>query len=170
MKAKFVNESENIYSRFQARCLCYNKNMLNRNYQFNIIHRNSQHRFYNKDYIYFITTNTHKRFPFFEEDMLCQLFIANLRLGKILKNFKLFGFIIIPDHVHLMLKPEGKFNISKIMQFLKRHFSRDINFLFNINNEGEIRESRLQGGDYKDFSHIIYLHDNVLKQLKNQFI
>jgi len=43
-----------------------------------ILHRNFQKRFYNKGYIYFITTNTDKRFPFFEEEIFCELFIENL--------------------------------------------------------------------------------------------
>jgi len=133
-------------------------------------YRNSQKRFYGRDKIYFITTVTYKRFPFFKEDLFCELFAENLRLCKKIKDFKLYAFTIILDHIHLLIKPGKNFNISQIMQFLKRHFSRDINFILNSNNEGEIRESRLQGGDYENFSEIIKSHDQKLKQIKNQFI
>jgi len=98
-----------------------------------IPHKNSQRRFYGNDKIYFITANTIKRFPFFKEDLFCDLFIKNLQLGKNLKEFKLCAFTIVPDHAHLLLKPGEKFNISKVMQFLKRHFSRDANFILNQN-------------------------------------
>jgi len=134
------------------------------------LHRNSQKRFYCKDKIYFISTITRKRFPFFKEDLFCELFVENLKICKKLKEFKLYAFTIILDHIHLLLKPDGEFNISQIMQFLKRHFSRDMNYIINPNNEGEIRESRLHYGEYKDFSKIIYLHDIKLRQFKNQFI
>ena len=51
--------------------------------------RNSQKRFYG-DYIYFITTKTFQNFPFFREEIFCELFILNLKLAKQLKRFKLF--------------------------------------------------------------------------------
>jgi len=122
------------------------------------IHRNSQKRFYSKDKIYFITANTNQRFPFFKEDLFCELFIENLKLSKQLKNFKLFAFTIIWDHVHLLLKPIDKFDISQIMQLLKKSFSRDFNNLINFaNNEGEIHESRLQGKQYSFYKNQTYI-------------
>ena len=50
------------------------------------LHHNSQKRFYGKDKIYFITANTHNRFPYFREDLFCELFIKNLRFCKELKR------------------------------------------------------------------------------------
>ncbi len=134
------------------------------------LHRGGQKRFYGQDKIYFITTNTQGREIYFKEDLFCQLLIDNLKICKRLKDFLLFGFIIIPDHLHLLLKPNGKYNISQIMQFLKRHISRDLNFILAANNEGEIRESRLQDGCYKNFYNIIHEHDKLLKEIKFKFI
>ena len=96
-------------------------------------HRNSQKRFYGKDKIYFITTVTHQRFPFFKENLFCKLFVENLRICKELKEFKLYAFIIIPDHVHLLLKSNGKFNISQIMFSIKKQFSHDVNRVIGEN-------------------------------------
>ncbi|MDD5071665.1 MAG: transposase [Patescibacteria group bacterium] len=143
-----------------------------------ILHRNSQKRFYGPNKIYFITTNTDNRFPFFKEDLFCELFIDNLKICKKIKDFKLYGFIVIPDHIHLLLEPIGKFNISQTMQFLKRHFSRNANFILNNYNnnegevcyeEGEIGQSRLQE-KYKIFENIINEHDKKLKEIKNKFL
>lgn len=101
--------------------------------------------------------------------MFCELFIENLKICKKIKGFKLYGFVIIPDHIH-----------SQIIQFLKRHFTRDINFVLSMDieggirncnfHEGEIRASRLQNGKYKNFQNIINMHDKKLKQIKNDFI
>ena len=134
------------------------------------LHRDSQKRFYGPDKIYFITTDTEKRFPYFKEDIFCELFIENLHLCKKLKKFKLCGFNVIYDHAHILLQSGEKYNISQIMQFLKRHFSRDLNFIIGVNNEGEIRESRLQGSEYKCFIQIIKAHDKNVVQLKNKYI
>ena len=91
------------------------------------MHRNSQLRYYNRDYIYFITTNTYARFPFFTDDTICKLFIEELNLCKQVKQFKLYAFNILHDHVHLLLRPCEKYNVSQVMKSLKENFSRDVN-------------------------------------------
>ncbi len=90
-------------------------------------HRNSQKRYYIPGASYFITTNTHLRRPYFKEDIFCELFVEELNLCQRIHNFKLFGYKINPDHVHLLIKPEGISDYSRIIHFLKK------NFTFNVN-------------------------------------
>lgn len=111
-----------------------------------MLHRNSQKRIYGEGYIYFITTKTYNNFPYFKEGLFCQLFIEELRIVKTLKSFRLFGFVITPDHVHLLLQPSEYYNISQIIQSLKQSFTRDINNIVAYRlhfNEGATHESRL---------------------------
>jgi hypothetical protein len=42
------------------------------------LHRNSQKRLYVSDGMYFITTNTENRHPYFENEILCELFLETL--------------------------------------------------------------------------------------------
>ncbi len=127
-------------------------------------HRNSQKRFYGEDKIYYIVTKTHNNYPYFREKILCDLFIEDLKLCKRLKGFKLYGFSIIYDHVNLLLKPNKEYNISKVMQSIKKESSRDINYIIpsegdisipsegdvSIPPEGDIPECRLQGNQYSE--------------------
>ncbi len=91
------------------------------------MHRNSQKRIVERDRIYFIKTNTFEKFPYFENEVLCWLFIAQLKMTKILKGFELYAFCLLYDHVHLMLKPNDEFDITKIMFTLKKQFSHSAN-------------------------------------------
>ena len=134
-----------------------------------MLHRNSQKRIYFPEAIYFITICTQDRFPFFKEEIFCELFIEELKLAKQLKPFRLFGFVVLHDHVHLLIQPNDGYNISKIIQFLKRHFSRDINYILHP-TEGAIRESRLRNGHYQYFTNVINKHDDKIKQYQNQFV
>ena len=77
----------------------------------NMLHKNSQKRFYDKDHVYFITTVTEQRFPYFNEGLFCELFIENLRMCKKMKRFELYAFTIIPDHVHLLVRPGDEYNV-----------------------------------------------------------
>ena len=105
-------------------------------------HRNSQKRIHMTNTSYFLTTKTQNNFPYFEEKIFCDVFIKNLKLCKQLKQFKLYGWVLSYDHFHLLIEPNDKFNISKIMKSLKENVSYMINKI--IKSEGTTLTSRLQ--------------------------
>jgi len=63
-------------------------------------HRNSFKRFYGEGKIYYIVSKTRNNFSYFKETLFCDLFIEELRLCKQLKEFKLYAFSIIYDHIY----------------------------------------------------------------------
>ncbi|MFA6410227.1 MAG: transposase [Candidatus Buchananbacteria bacterium] len=132
-----------------------------------MLHRNSQKRIYFPGAVYFITIVVQARLPFFKEEIFCDLLIEDLKFCKELKKFELYGFVILPDHIHLLIKPGYKFNISKIIQSIKKEFSRDINRILNC--EGAIPESRLRGHQYSHYYNKNFSVPNFFKY-KSQFI
>lgn len=84
-------------------------------------------RFYHPGESYFITTKTKFNIKWFIDFKLCKIFIRNLEMCKQLYTFEIYSFIIMPDHLHIVICPKGIFNISQIMQSLKQNISRDIN-------------------------------------------
>lgn len=134
-----------------------------------IFHKNSQKRYYTESQVYFVTCNVQDKIPFFDEEIFCELWTEELRICKKLKEFELFGFCLLPNHFHLLIRPSEKFNLSEIMQFLKRHFSRNANFILGY-NEGDIRECRLQDGRYKLIEKEVLSHDKKIIELKVKFL
>jgi REP element-mobilizing transposase RayT len=55
------------------------------------------------------------------------LFVRDLWFAVELKEFELFGYTVMPDHVHLLFEPRGKFNYSQIVHNIKRVFSLHAN-------------------------------------------
>ena len=92
-----------------------------------IVYKNSQKRFAARHVIYFITTNTHKGFPYFAEDIFCESFLDDLEFSKESKHFKLYGYKINNEHIHFLIQPFGEFSYSEIMHNLKRVSSLHIN-------------------------------------------
>ncbi len=88
-------------------------------------------RFYIQRACYFITTNPKNRFPFFEEDLFCNILIDVLENYLERKSFRLLAYKINPDHVHLLIQPIGSYNISQILQSVKRTASNHINQLIH---------------------------------------
>ena len=109
-----------------------------------IKHRNSQRRIYLDNAVYFITFKTYGNFPYFKLPIFCDLFVEELMLCKTIKQFELYAYNVLYDHVHLLLKPRRKYNITKIIKSLKENASRDINYVITGRyNVGDTSTCRL---------------------------
>ncbi|OGY45057.1 MAG: hypothetical protein A3J62_01980 [Candidatus Buchananbacteria bacterium RIFCSPHIGHO2_02_FULL_38_8] len=65
--------------------------------------------------IYFVTTKTFGNAKIFSDENNCELFIRVLKDCKGKYKFRLYGFVIIPDHIHLLIGLNNKINISEII-------------------------------------------------------
>ena len=76
---------------------------------------------------YFLTSTTYERKPIFRNDnyaqILCNI-IYNLRNNA---KMSLLGFVIMPEHFHLLIVPSSGTKISWIMQEIKKGSARLIN-------------------------------------------
>jgi putative transposase len=109
------------------------------------MHRNSQKRIYVEEGIYFVTFNTKDRYPYFVEEIFCEVFMENLRICIELKHFKLYAHCLLYDHAHLLLKPGRGYDMSKIVKSLKENTSRDINCVIsNHRNESDTSTCRFR--------------------------
>ncbi len=109
-----------------------------------LMRKNSQKRFYNSRHIYFLTTKTKINVPYFSEELLCELFLEELKLVKKLKQIEVFAFCVLYDHVHLLVRCSGKHMVSEFMQALKKNFSQNANKIISNFIEGGNLNSRLQ--------------------------
>ena len=84
------------------------------------LHKNSQKRIYENNKIYSIALITKERYEYFKEEIFNQIFINEIDICKYFFNFQLYGYVILLDHIHLMINPLDN-SISDIMKFIKRH-------------------------------------------------
>jgi putative transposase len=82
--------------------------------------------FHIEGHIYYITTVVYDRLPIFT----CPSFITplydSLNYYRHKQEFKLLGYVIMPDHIHLILWPFGQATVSEIMRDYKKFTSRRI--------------------------------------------
>jgi putative transposase len=55
----------------------------------------------------YVTTATYERRPIFEISRVAALFIETLLHYRTLGHYKLHAYVVMPDHVHLMLTPQS---------------------------------------------------------------
>ena len=107
------------------------------------LHRNSQKRYYIDGVVYFITIGTHNRYPYFDIDLLCKLFVYELNVCQKLKKFDIHAYKINPEHIHLLIQPGGKYNYSQIVHSLKRNFTRNVNYVIGYDFLSSCLKARL---------------------------
>jgi putative transposase len=78
----------------------------------------------NSERTLFITFNVYRKKPLFRNPNACTFFLHTLRYYKPQLNFKLLGYVVMEDHVHLLTRIPPEINISPIIQKIKGAFGR----------------------------------------------
>jgi putative transposase len=72
---------------------------------------------------FFITTVTAQRLPIFRKHTTATLLIETLADYRDEQKFLLHQFVIMPDHIHVLLTPAPQISLERAMQFIKGGFS-----------------------------------------------
>jgi putative transposase len=77
------------------------------------------HRTYSPGQLQFITTSTYRRAPLFFSERFCHCFVQRLEEVRRDLKFLLIGWVLMPEHVHLLLKAQPAESTPAIMKGLK---------------------------------------------------
>jgi len=72
---------------------------------------------------YFITTVTANRRRLFQVESSARLMLDVLQNYRCQHRFELHAFVIMPDHLHLLITPAPDVSLEKALQFIKGGFS-----------------------------------------------
>src|SRR3990170_8766876 len=79
-------------------------------------------RFDTEGYPSLVTTNAANRRPVFHSDAAAALLIEIIYEVRRETAFPLLAFVVMPDHIHLVLSPSSVDSLAKIMQLVKGRF------------------------------------------------
>jgi putative transposase len=83
-------------------------------------------RHYGQKDLHFLTFCCYHRRRYLETVRARNLFVKVLAEVRAQFNFQLVGYVVLPDHVHLLLSEPRKGTLSKVLQVLKQRVSRQI--------------------------------------------
>ncbi len=67
-----------------------------------------------------LTFSCYHRYDYLNDPILCEYFIEGLVLAKEMFYFKIWAFVLMPNHVHLLIYPiHETYDISIILQYIK---------------------------------------------------
>jgi REP-associated tyrosine transposase len=84
------------------------------------------HRGTTSESTYFVTANVEPRRDLFQVEKIARLFIAVMLDYREQKKYLLHEFVVMPDHFHLILTPNG-ITLERAMQLVKGGFSFQLN-------------------------------------------
>jgi putative transposase len=78
-----------------------------------------QQHHYGLNHLHFITASTYRRARLFDSGLFRRHFVATLAELRCDLNFKILGYVLMPEHFHLLIHPSAEADPSRIIQSLK---------------------------------------------------
>ena len=85
---------------------------------------NRLHRYYGAGYLHFITTSCYRRMPLLAKPQHRDLLLEVLESVRRRHRFVVVGYVVMPEHIHLLLGEPECGNPSQVMQAIKQGFAR----------------------------------------------
>jgi len=76
--------------------------------------------------LYFITTTAVHRAQLLNPDINKQIIIDSFSYMRLKKWINLYAFVVMPNHIHLIVRFLGSHNLSDVMREFKKHTSKQI--------------------------------------------
>lgn len=121
-------------------------------------------RFYNARDLHFITCSCYQRKPFLHTADRRDLFLQILEETRQKHKFAVTGYVVMPEHFHLLVSEPGHGTLSLAMQVLKQRYSRSI----PDKAEKQFWQRRFYDfnvfSDDKRIEKLLYMHRNPIKR------
>jgi REP-associated tyrosine transposase len=83
-------------------------------------------RYYGRGDLHFLTFSCHRRLPLLKTMRARNLFVHALAKIRERYKFMLVGYVVMPNHVHLLMSESAKGTPSVVLKVLKQRVSRDL--------------------------------------------
>ena len=81
-------------------------------------------RFQQANDFHFLTFSCFRRLPLFHTSAARDLFLAELEAARMRYQFGILAYVVMPEHVHLLLTEPEEIALSSALQMLKQNVSR----------------------------------------------
>ena len=83
-------------------------------------------RYFGRGDLHFLTFSCYQRLPLLGTARARNLFVQALRKIRERYRFLLVGYVVMPNHVHLLISESAKATPSMVLKVLKQRVSRDV--------------------------------------------
>jgi putative transposase len=98
----------------------------------------------NTGHLHFITTSCYRRSPILGDAHRRDWFLKIFDQVRTYYEFIVVGYVVMPEHIHLLISEPGRGSLSTIMQVLKQRFAR------KVLRELRTRKTSRQSGSWEE--------------------
>jgi putative transposase len=104
-------------------------------------------RYYGRRDLHFLTFSCYRRLPLLGTVRARNVFVE--ALGKIRERYRflLVGYVVMPEHVHLLISEPSGATPSIVLKVLKQRVSRDLRKKKRRGQAGQLQLSFMKGGE-----------------------
>jgi len=110
---------------------------------------------------YFVTFSTSGRRRIFQVEANAALMMGTIESYRNQGRFLLHAFVVMPDHVHVLITPAPDVSLEKAIQFMKGGFSFRLKSRFPAWERGHFDKRVPDKGSYD--ACVTYIHRNPVK-------
>jgi putative transposase len=124
-------------------------------------------RYYIPNALVFITTVTLNRTAIFAVSENAQLLLKTMQDARQVHPYHLLSYVILPDHVHMIMQASPEATFSGIMSAIKMHFTKNYKAMHDIQHPLTLWQGRFWDHIIRDdldlARHMDYIHYNPVK-------
>lgn len=114
---------------------------------------------------HYITSVTFNRVNVFRSNKACEIFVSTLKDVREKYPFKLIGYVLMPDHFHLLVNPQDC-NISKLLLRIRGLSARKtIDWLREEKHFSSLAKLALQSPQKKSHTHSVWQKESAVIDL-----
>lgn len=95
-------------------------------------------RYYGQDQLHFVTCSCYRRLALLGTARARNMFVKDLNRARRDYGFLLVGYVVMPNHVHLLMSEPKKGTPSTVMQMLKQRVSRKMRMKGRATPKGQL--------------------------------
>jgi REP-associated tyrosine transposase len=115
---------------------------------------------------YFITICAHMQLNLFQRDDVANLLVITLRKYRDAGEYELNDYVVMPNHIHLLVSLDEAQQLSRVIQLIKGGFShslREHGIAFRAVWEQRYHDRRVRNeNDFAEFRH--YIRQNPVRK------
>ncbi|WP_050061070.1 REP-associated tyrosine transposase [Silvibacterium bohemicum] len=123
-------------------------------------------RFYGVSDLHFITCSCYHRQPLLGSSASRDLFLRTLEEARIKHQFQVCGYVVMPEHFHLLIGGPADISPSTALQVVKQRFARKRHE--TPGTEGQVWQRRFYDfnvrTEHKAAEKLHYMHENPVRR------
>ena len=125
-------------------------------------------RFQESRQSHFVTFSCYHRHPYLVTPELCDQFVRTLEDMRRRFELCIYGYVVMPEHVHLLLSEPPQARLAEAIHYLKLSFAKRVRSLRPADQPGSFWQKRYYDRNLRDAREFTvklrYLHRNPVKR------